>query len=378
MLHIAEGFGQLADFIHAVRRGQFHVKAAGGDGFGLVGQGSQRIQLLGNQRAENPQHEDQANDDQAQDGPYQPVITAENVVFGADDGRAPAGGTERPEKDEALLPVYPELAHATLSVLHSVTQFRDGRIGLLKRLGKDGLIEELGGIRMDEIGTALSYHDAIGMRIGFHLGNGVGQPLQGDIVRNHSAEFFVFVVDRPAVGGNDSGREGIVRGIVHKRLDPRGLVQEFGLEIPVHIEVLVEVVALLDGQNVPIFLPAGINGEKPPPLREIVRLKGDGTAREEGELVHDTPAVDVHGIGRVQMALYHPGKVFRRQFHLVQDDFYALGGIVQDLGGTAERLFKYGVLGLLEQEGQGTQEEDGGKDHGKPAEAGGKRFPQEV
>ena len=62
------------------------------------------------------------------------------------------------------------------------------------------------------------------------------------------------------------------------------------------------------------------------------------------------------------MALYHPRHVFRRHFHLVQDHFYPLGGIVQDLGGAAERFFKYGVLGLLEQEGQGAQEENGGKD----------------
>ncbi len=245
MLHVAEGFGQLADFIHAVRLGQLHIETAGGDGFGLVGQGLQGIQFLGNQRAENPQHEDQADDDQAQDGPNQPVITAENVVFGADDGRAPAGGTERPEKDEALLAIDPEFAHAALSVLHGVSQFRDGRIGLFKRFGEDGLIEELGGIGMDEIRTALSHHDAIGMRVGFHLGNGVGQPLQGDIVGNHTAEFFVVVVDGPAIGGNDSRRVSIVRGIVHKGFDPGGLVQKFGLEIPVHIEILVEVVALL-------------------------------------------------------------------------------------------------------------------------------------
>ena len=189
---------------------------------------------------------------------------------------------------------------------------RDGRIGLFKRFGEDGLIEELGGIGMDEIRSALSHHDAIGVRVGFHLGNGVGQPLQGDIVRNHSAEFFVVVVDGPAIGGNDSGRIGIVRGIVHEGLNPGRLVQKFGLEIPVHIEILVEVVALLVRYDVPIIISAGVNGEIPSPFGVMVRLKGDGTTRKEGSLIHDAPAVNKHGIGRRYLALYNPGEVFCR------------------------------------------------------------------
>ena len=222
---------------------------------------------------------------------------------------------------------------------------------------------------MDEIGAATPDHDAVGVGIGLDGRDGVREPVQGQAGVDDTYHGSVFVFQGLAVTGYHlAGVGGHV--IVYIRLGPARFFQQFGHEIPVRIEVLIVVASALDGTDGGTVM-LGVGREITAPAFEVIGLEGDGTVVEVGVIVQHAPAVRKHGIRFVQMPLYQPFRHFGSHFHPVEDTLDPQGSLVQNLCGAVHSLLAHSLSGLVEQEAEGADEDEGGKNHHPQAHADG-------
>ena len=176
MLHVGERFAQLSDFVGAPVFRKRHAEVARRDGLRLAGEFRERLDLMADEPAAHQHQQQQSPDHGTRHRPAQLVETSEDVALGTDDGHAPAGGAERFVEDIAILAVDLQLAHALFTALHGVPQAHQGRVRMLHRFGENGLIHQLCRVGVHEIGTALTDHDAVGVRVRLHGRDGVGEP----------------------------------------------------------------------------------------------------------------------------------------------------------------------------------------------------------
>ena len=177
LLHVTERLAQLADLVGTPVVRQFRVEMPGGDSLCLLRQPLQGFQLAGDDTNEEHQHQQQSHRHDRHDRSPQAVETSEDVALRTDDGHAPPRRTEGFVEHIAVLPVDVQLPHAFLAALHGMTQGGLCRVGLFQRLGEDGLVEQLRGVRVHEIGATMSDHDAVRIGIGLHRRNGLRQPV---------------------------------------------------------------------------------------------------------------------------------------------------------------------------------------------------------
>ena len=376
-LHLAERMAQLSDLVDASVVGQVGFKVAGGDGLGLPGQLLQRHHLAVHDAPEDQQHQQETHQHDRQHGAAQPVETGEDVPLGADDGDAPAGRAERLVEDIARFPVDHELLHALLPALHGVSQGGPVGIGVLEGFREDGLVEQFRGVRMHEVGTALPDHDAVGIGIGLDGGDGLREPAQGQVHRDGSDIVVLLVPDGLAVGGDHIRGEDPLGVEVVVRLRPARSVQQFGLLIPVHVEIFILVISLLGGLDDTVLVE-GIGREPPALLLEIVRLEGNGAAVEVRIVLQDATGIDEHRVGGVQMAGNQPVRIVRGHHHFVQDVRHTEHRALQGLGGTGNRFAAHRLARLGEQEAQRGDEDEGREQRDPHTKPGSEAAPEEI
>ena len=230
---------------------------------------------------------------------------------------------------------------------------------------------------MDEISTALTDHDAVGIGIGLDGGNGLRKPAQGQVHRNGSDIVVFLVPDGLAVGSDH------IRGVVSLRIEvvvwlrPARPVQQFRLLIPVHVKILILVVSLLRRLDDAVLIE-GVGREPPSLVAEVVRLKGDGAAVEVRIVLQDAAGIDEHRIGGIQMAGNQPVRIVRGHYHFVQDVRHAEHRTLQGLGGMGNRLLAHGLARFGEQEAQCSDENKGGEHYDPQTQPGREAVPEEI
>ena len=248
-------------------------------------------------------------------------------------------------------------------------------IGMIQGLRENGLVEKLFRIGMDEESTALADHHTIRVRIGLDGGDGLRQPAEGD-VRGDGADIrSVRVLDGLGVGGDDFLRVVNLRIDIDEGLAPDGLIQQLGRLVPVHIEVLVVVVSFLARiEDAVVIVAIGREEASAALVLEIIGLEGDGTAVQFGIVLEDTPGIDEHRVGRVEVACNQPVGVVGRRLDELDDGADAQDGVVELFAGAADGFLAHGAERLGEHEAQGDVEDDGRKEDDPQAELAGERL----
>ena len=222
-----------------------------------------------------------------------------------------------------------------------------GGVLTFQRLGEDAFIEELCRVGMDEVRAASSRHDTIGMGIGLHGGDGLREPAQREVHGDGTYILPAHVLEGLAVRDNRLLPRGVVRVVVDERLRPAGAVEQFAELVPVHREVLIVLVSLLDNLYVP-FVVVGIGREVTATVGEEIRFEGDGTAVQVGIVHQDLVGIDEHRVRRVEMPGGQPVRVVGGHLHAVEGIGDTLHGVVEHLRGAAYRLLPHDAACLIE------------------------------
>ena len=230
---------------------------------------------------------------------------------------------------------------------------------------------------MHEVGAALPDHDAVGIGIGLDGGDGLREPAQGQVHRDSADIVVLLVPDGLAVGGDHIRGEDPLGVEVVVRLRPARFVQQFGLLIPVHVEIFILVISLLGGLDDTVLVE-GIGREPPALLLEIVRLEGNGAAVEVRIVLQDAAGIDEHRVGGVQMAGNQPVRIVRGHHHFVQDVRHAEHRALQGLGGTGNRFAAHRLARLGEQEAQRGDEDEGREQRDPHTKPGSEAAPEEI
>ena len=199
------------------------------------------------------------------------------------------------------------------------------------------------------------------MRIRLHGRKVVGQPFQGNVQRDGAG---LAVGDHPL----RLPVFGVVLLPVAVGLGPAGLVQELGLEIPVQIEILVILIALLFGLQRAADI-ARIGGIIVMALEEI-RFEGDRAAGQDRIALHRDPGVLHHQIGFIQVAVDQPFQVVGGKLHVLQDVVQPEDRILHDLGGAEDGFLTDVPAGHGEEIGHRPEEDEGGETDHPKAQAG--------
>ena len=230
-------------------------------------------------------------------------------------------------------------------------------------MGIERLVEEAVRVGMDQEGAAAADEEGIGVRIRPDGGQHLGQPHQGKVQGDSADELSVRVDERLAVGNQHLRLQvlAVVLVPVAVGLGPAGFAHEFGQLVPVQIEVLVVVVALLLGFDVPIDT-ARVGGVIVV-AREEVGLEGDGAAVQEGIGFHRAAGVDHHRVRRIQVAHHEPFDVVGGDFHVLEDRVQAEDRVLQHLAGPEDGLVLHRLTRLQRRIALRGQEHQGGEEH---------------
>ena len=231
------------------------------------------------------------------------------------------------------------------------------------------MVEQFRGIGVDEERAAASDHDAVGVGVGLHGRDGLGEPSEREVDRNGPDIAPLRILEGLAVGGDHLlGIEAV--GIeIEVRFGPARLIEQFGHLIPVEREVFVVRAAFLLGEDLSVLIET-VGREILAFSGEIIRLEGDGAAVEFRIVLEDPAGIDEHRVGRLQMPDRQPVHIVGGYFHPVEDVGYPLDGIVEYLFGAVEGFLTDRFLGLGEHESQGSQQHEAAQECDPQGELG--------
>ena len=87
------------------------------------------------------------------------MVSAEHVACRTYDGDTPTRSLQWTVEDVGLTPVNDGLRHAAVTSYHRLAENVDVALRLRGRIREDGLPEQLGCIRMNQISAIATYHD---------------------------------------------------------------------------------------------------------------------------------------------------------------------------------------------------------------------------
>ena len=201
----------------------------------------------------------------------QTLVATEHIIFRTDDSHAPIGLADRTVEHQGIVAVDHELLHAALACNHLSTQRVNSSPGFGVGIGENGLVDEFQSIGMHQILAFTTNNDTRRIRIGRHRSNLLREPLQIQIDGDNANEIAVAVEEWTTIGGDDI-RVVVSLGIgVQIRIYPATLTKPLGFRIPVKLEIL-EIIAAVLGSADGVGIAHRINGEIAAKTWEIVRF----------------------------------------------------------------------------------------------------------
>ena len=292
MLHSGKGTGQLTDFVGALEVWQPGIELTGSNRLSTLCQLVQRTELAGDDADEDVEHQQQTCTDNSYHGTAHTVEAAKDVFLGTDDSHRATRLAKGFVEDVAVVAVNVHVLHALLAALHGMSQSRHRCVGVLDSLSKDGLTCNLACVRVYNIDAATAYHDAVGMGIGLHIGDGLRKPVQRKAGVDDANLPALLVIDSLAVAGHHLGRVGVCV-VIHVWLGPARTFAQHGHQIPVHVEILIVIVAALYGAGA-VTVVFRICREVAAFVLEVVRLEGNGAVVEVRVVQQHSLTIDKH------------------------------------------------------------------------------------
>ena len=286
----------------------------------------------------------------------QSIVGVEDVALRTDGGHAPSCILKGLVEHVAGHTVDVHDTVAGLTCNHRLTDAGGNRVVALHRTGENGFVEQLGTVRMHQIGTTFTQQNAVGMRIGLSLADGGREPIEADIDRESSHDLPLCIVDRLAVAGEDVLDDDALFGVFKERFYPIGLIEQFGYQIPVHAVVLIVVRSLLFCLD-RITVVIGIGREIATFILEEIGFERDAaTCQFRIALQYLTAQVE-HEVGIVKMTLDDHQHVVGGHLSTVQGIVDVKHGTLNGLRGFVPGLLAHHITRLGEHQGEG-----GGKD----------------
>ena len=233
---------------------------------------------------------------------------------------------------------------------------------MLHRTGENGLVEQLGTIRMHQIGATLAQQNAVGIGIGLGLADGGREPVEADIDREGSHDLTMCVVNGLTIAGEDVLDNDALFGVLKKWFYPIGLIEQFGYQIPVHTVVLIVVRSFLFGLD-GIAVVVGISREITTFIFEEIGFERDAaTSQFRIALQHLTAQVE-HEVGIVKMTLDNHQHVVGGHLSTVQGIVDVEHGTLDGLRGLVPSLLAHHITRLGEHQGEGSSKNGRHENH---------------
>ena len=107
------------------------------------------------------EHHNQTNKYDDENNVIQAVVVSKDIALWTNDGHAPTRRAKWLIEHIALVSLEHKLTHTRFAMLHGMTKGGKGCIGMFECRRKNGLVEQLGRIRMNKESSTMSDHDTI-------------------------------------------------------------------------------------------------------------------------------------------------------------------------------------------------------------------------
>ncbi len=286
----------------------------------------------------------------------QSIVGVEDIALRTDGGHAPSCILKGLVEHVAGHTVDVHDTVTCLTCYHRLTDAGGNRVVALHRTGENGFVEQLGTVRMHQIGTALTQQNAVGMRIGLGLADGGREPVEADIDREGSHDLPLCVMNGLTIAGEYVPNDDALFSVLEERFYPVGFVKQFGNQIPVHTMVLIVVRSFLFGLD-RITVVVGIGREIATFLLEEIGFERDAaTCQFRIALQYLTAQVE-HEVGIVKMTLDDHQHVVGCYLGAVQGIVDVEHSTLNGLRGLVPSLLAHHITRLGKHQGEG-----GGKD----------------
>ena len=182
----------------------------------------------------------QSDNEQGDDDVAQAIEALHGVGIGTYQGQTPVGSRNGHIGNVVQLAVRMDVYGALFACCHFVSQCYQVHVFSGTGIGKDGFLEQPGGVGMYQITSVGTKQHVVGIGVGvFYLVQHLCHAVERQVGSHHAYDASVRLTERPAVGGDGLAVVDLSLDVIDERVYPAGSARGDGFGVAGFTEVVV-------------------------------------------------------------------------------------------------------------------------------------------